>query len=262
MADDKQVNESAFLKALNKKNAAAKVAAKAKRPSGILNDQEILDKLGIDSPGQSINVPGRVSKVQFGYAKNDTNRPYFRFAYSLSSNSPLSEKGKGLIISTYHELTEAEKDGEVWRTEEQAFEQLFFEFQGLGEDTESWSNPVKKALERAKYHTSEKTEIDIRISSYLKGNGTLGMNISAQAVATDDSDLEDDEEEEGEEEELDNSDFVGSWVTWEDDEGAVDFLVESYDEESETFSGKDEDGDEFNDAPVAECELAEDQRED
>ena len=108
--EDTQVNESAFLKSLNKAKAAAKAASKAERPNGPLDDAAIMARLGLDSEGDRITVNGRVSKVQMGFAKKDTARPYFRFAYSLTENSPNSDKGKGLIVSTYHELTEAEKD--------------------------------------------------------------------------------------------------------------------------------------------------------
>lgn len=257
--EEKQVNEAQFLKSLNKKAAAAKAAAKAERPSGIMTDAMIMKKLGLEDEGDSITLAARVSKIQFGYAKKDTDRPYFRFAYALSENSPNTDEGKGMIVSNYHELTEAEKDGEVWRSEEQAFEQLFFEFQAIGESTKDWKDPVQEALKAAKRHTAEKTEIQVMLSVYAKRDGSVGLNIRPDTVApADNSDLED--EEEGDDE-GDLNDFVGGWVTWTDDEGSVDFKVTAYNEEEETFTGVDEDDDEY-EAPVAECEWSEDQRDD
>lgn len=259
--EEKQVNEAQFLKSLNKKSAAAKAAAKAERPTGIMTDAVIMKKLGIEDEGDSITVAARVSKIQFGYAKKDTDRPYFRFAYALSENSPNTDAGKGMIVSTYHELTEAEKDGDVWRTEEQAYEQLFFEFQAIGESTKDWKDPNTEALKAAKKHTADKTEIQLTLSVYAKRDGGVGLNIRPDTVApSDNSDLEDDNEEESEDE-ADLNDFVGGWVTWTDDEGSVDFKVTAYNEEDDTFSGVDADDDEY-EAPIAECEWCDDQRDD
>lgn len=261
--EDTQVNEATFLKSLNKKRAAAKAAAKSDRPTGMLDDAAIMARLGLEEENDRITVSARVSKIQMGFAKKDTNRPYFRFAYSLTENSPNSNKGKGLIVSNYHELTEAEKDGEVWRTEEEAFEKMYFEFQGLGEVTKNWEDPIGDALECAKKHTKNKTEIQVSLSVYARKNGDLGLNISVTNVL-DNSDIEDstdtEETDEGTDEAVPYDEWVGGWVTWTDSTGSADFCIESYDEENETFSGTNEDDEEYTDAPVAECEWCKDQR--
>lgn len=271
--EEAQVNESQFLKRLNKNKAAAKAAAKAERPTGIMDDSQIMEALGLTEEGDRITLSARVSKIAFNFAKKDTNRPYFQFRYAFTANSPNSDKGKGLIVSNYIELTEGvSNSGEVYRTEEQAYESLFYEFQGIGDDTKGWTDPLKEALASAKKHTAEKTEVTVTVSVY-KSNRTqeLGMNIRVNPLLTDDSDLEDEEpdnediessEEENEEEEGSYTDWIDGWVAWTDDEGTVEFQVESYDEDSNTFSGKDEADDEYTDVPADECEWAEDQRED
>lgn len=261
--EDTQVNEAAFLKALNKSKAAAKAAAKADRPTGILDDQAILTRLGLTEPEQSVTINGRVSKVQMGFAKKDTARPYFRFAYVLTENSPLTNKGKGMILSNYHELTEAEKDGEVWRTEEDAYEKMYFEFQALGETTKDWADPLVEAMKAAKEQTKNKVEIQIRASAYEKSKGGLGLNVSVVNVLNnddlgDDTDAADDTDAE-DEGDVPLSEWVGGWVKWEDADGAVEFLVDSYDEDADTFTGTDEDGEEWT-GPTSECEWCENQR--
>ncbi len=260
--EDTQVNESAFLKSLNKKAAAAKAAAKAERPTGMLDNAAIMARLGLEEENDRITVNARVSKIQIGFAKKDTNRPYFRFAYSLTENSPNSGKGKGLIVSNYHELTEAEKDGEVWRTIEDAYEKMYWEFQALGENTMDWTDPMAMAVEAAKKHTKDKTEIQLQLSVY-SGNKGLGLNISVVNVLNND-DLGEDTEESDEEEETEGevalADWVGGWVTWTDSTGSADFCIDSYDEDNNTFSGSDEEGNEYTDAPTSECEWCDNQR--
>jgi len=262
MADEKkQVTKAQWLKSVNRKKAAAKAAAKKERPAGMLDDAAILNRLGLDI-GDRITLAARVSKIQLGFAKDDANRPYVRFAYTLSEDSPNSNQGRGTIVSNYHEL--AGKEGDGWEiTEEQAFESMFFEMQALGEDTSSWSDPLSAAADAAERHTQNKTEIQIGISCYeSKKDKSARLGIRVAGLLNDNSDLEDDEEEdteEGTEEEVSYDDYVGGWVTWTDDEGSVDFLVESYDEDN--FTGKDEDDNEY-EAPIEQCEWAEDQRDD
>lgn len=274
--EEKQVNPAAFLKALNKKKAAAKAAAKAERPTGIMDNAAIMARLGLENEGDRVTLAARVSKIQMGFAKQDANRPYFQFFYSLSENSPLSDKGRGMVVNNYREVAAATNaDGEEWRTEEQALEQLFFEFQALGEDTSEWTDPLPDAIECAKKHTADKTEILVGFNVYKsKTSGALGLNISVVGAESDNSDLEDDADLEDDEsddtddtdddsddsEEASYEDWVGGWVTYSDDDGSVDFLVESYDAEEETFNGTDEDGGEWENAPCDSCEWCEDQR--
>jgi len=264
--EEKQVNPAAFLKALNKKKTAAKAAAKAERPTGIMDDAAIMARLGLENEGDRVTIAARVSKIQMGFAKQDANRPYFQFFYSLSDNSALSDKGRGTIVNNYREVAAATNaDGEEWRTEEQALEQLFFEFQALGENTSEWANPLEDAVACAAKHTAAKTEIQVGFSVYKsKKNGNLGLNISVVGAESDNSDLDESEDTESEDtegtEEGSYEDWIGGWVTYTDDEGDVDFLIESYDSEADTFSGTDEDGGEWSEAPCDSCVWCEDQR--
>jgi hypothetical protein len=264
MADEKQVNEVAFLKNLNANRAAAKAAAKEKRPDGIMTDASIMQRFGLTEDGASVTVNGNVSKIQLGNAKQDVKRPYFRFAYSITDHSPLTGMGRGTIVSNYHELTEGvSKEGEVYRTVEDAYAQLFYEFQGLGEDTESWDDPVAEAVKSAKLHTKEKTPVSITLSTYAKRDKSkgLGLNIRVNPIASnedlDDANVEDEDvESEGTEDGEDytpDANWVGYWVTWEDETGpdnAATVLLESFDEDSATFTGTGDDGTEYTDIPV------------
>lgn len=261
MADDKQVSDSAFLRSLNKTKAAAKAAAKEKRGDGIPDDSEIAARLGLAFPnnagqGDSITLSAKVSVIQQGFAKQDTNRPYFRFAYVISEDAPTTGKGKGTMLSNYHELTEGKnKEGEVYRTIEDAFRNCMFEFQGVGEETDAWDDPVKSALACAKKHTKEKTPVRVQVSTYKSQRGSTGISVrvSPDDSAKDNSDLGEDSDDA----EFNADDWVDGWVTYD----GTDFKVSSYDEDADTFTGEDEDGEEVV-APSSECEWAEDQRED
>lgn len=284
MADEKvQVNENDFLKNLNKHKKAAEVAKKAERSSGILDAKALAKRLGLE-PGDEITLGGTVTKITFGFAKQDKSRPYFMFNYSLSDNSPNTGKGKGLIVNNYYEVSEGkDKDGEVYRTIDQALERLFFEFQALGEDTASWTDPMKQALTCAKEHTKNKTPIQLSISMWENDEDPdskkykTGLNYRVVNVEnnddledSDDEEYEDDDSEDSEdsEEESDDDsdsesdeddefnpeDWIGEKVKWEDDDGAVEFTVKAYDADTNTFSGVDDDGDEWSDAPADQCE--------
>jgi hypothetical protein len=260
-----QVSEAAFLKSLNKNKQAAKVAAKAERPSGILDDAAILARLGLTAEGDRISVPARISKIQFGFAKKDANRPFFRFAYSLTDNSPMNGKGKGTIVSNYHEVTEGVKaDGEVYRTIDKAYENLFFELQGCGVNTAPLGEDLSKVLEVAKKLTADKTPVQLSISVYSGSKG-LGMNVTPNALVVDNSDLDEeddsDDPDDGDSDEFDGNEWINGWVTWTDDDGSVVMKVSSYNEDSNTFNGEDEDGNEYEDAPVDQCEWLDPQPE-
>ena len=278
MADEKvQVNDNDFLKSLNKHKKAAEAAKKAERPSGILDDKAIAKRLGIE-PGDEITLSATVTKITNGYAKQDKTRPYFSFAYALSEDSPNSGKGKGVIVSNYYEISEGKnRDGEVYRTIDQALERVFFEFQSLGEDTPSWSDPMKKMLECAKKHTKDKTPVQVSISMWENTEDPdsdayrSGLNYRVVNVENND-DLEDEEEYEevddsGDDDTPDDSttsddefnpdDWIGEKVTWSDDEGEVTFTVKSYDANSHTFSGVDEDDEEGEEVPADDVEWVE-----
>jgi hypothetical protein len=257
---EKQVSEAAFLKSINKDLAVAKAAAKKERPKSALDGEQIAKVLGLEL-GQRYILSGQVATVSFGFAKDDANRKYFRFAYSLTENGP-SGSGIGQIVSNYHELTEGKKsDGTVFRTKEKAYENLYYELQGLGEDTEAYTNPDSDALKAAKHHTAAKTAVNLAIS-YTKSakDGKNYVNFYPQGPI-DNSDLNTgtDTDTEGEEsEEFDPSAWVGTWITWTDSEGSVDFKVEKFDDEG--FYGSDSES-EYGPAPFAEVEYIDPQPE-
>lgn len=262
--EEVKVSEAAFLKSLNKNKQAAKAASKKERPSGSVDNATIMARLGLTAEGDRVSIPGRVSKIQMGFAKKDSNRPYFRFAYVLTDNSPHSGQGKGTIVSNYHELTEATNNetGEVWRTVEEAYEKMYFEFQGIGVNTSELGDDMPKLLAIAKEHTAAKTPVQMSFSVYASEKRGLGLNISAYPVNVDNSDLKEDDTSSDESEESDvfnADDWIGGWVTWTDDEGSVEMKVTSYDEDTETFSGEDEEGSTYEGAPIAECEWMEPQ---
>lgn len=273
--EEKQVNEVQFLKSLNANQAAAKAASKEKRPDGVISDAEILKRFGLEKEGDTVTVSATVSKIQLGFAKKDTSRPFFRFAYSVKDSSPLTGLGKGTLLSTYHELTEGKNktDGEVYvyRTVEEAYAQMYYEFQGIGEQTDKWANPVKDAIDAAKKHTKEKTEVSLTLSAYWSDKKkACGLNIRVNPVL-DNSDLEPEDDDLVEPDEETNDDdttasweeWVNGWVTWEDESGpdnAVDVLLTSFDTDSETFCGTDEEGNEYTDIPTAEVTWCENQR--
>jgi len=257
---EKQVSEAAFLKSMNKDLAVAKAAAKKERPKGSLDGEQIAKVLGLEL-GQRYILSAQVATVSFGFAKDDANRKYFRFAYALTENGP-SGSGIGQVLSNYHELTEGKKTtGEVWRTVEKAYENLYYELQGLGEDTLEYKEPLADCVKAAKAHTAAKTPINLVIS-YTKSakDGKNYVNFYPQGPI-DNSDLVTDSTAtttDGEESEFNPEEWVGSWVTWTDSEGSVDFKVERHDEDG--FYGSDSES-EYGPAPFAEVEYIDPQPE-
>jgi hypothetical protein len=254
-SEEKQVSKAAFLKSLNSKKAAAKAAAKTER-KGFLSDAEIAAKLGLGD-GDRMTTPGKVSKIVFYFAKNDSARPAFRFVYVAVSDD------KNINGTTFSKniIIEEVNTPNFSKTEEEAMEELFQEFQGLGDVTAKWTDPLADAVEAAEQHTKDKTDISLSINCFKrksKPGQPLGIGVYPNpARATDNSDLEDDEEEYEDADET----LVGKWVTWTDDAGSLDFFAEAYDEDSDTYSGKDEEDNEYTEVPASECELAEDQGE-
>lgn len=234
-AGEKQVSEAAFLKAMDKNKTAAQASAKKERPQGALENEPLAQFLGLE-PGSRHIFSARVATIGLGFAKDDTNRPYIRFAYSLTSNGP-SGKGVGQIISSYHELTEGKKtSGEVFRTVEQAYDNVYFEMQGLGEDTSTYTNVNADLIKAAKKHTADKTEVSLALRCTKSDkDGKIYVNHSVLGP-TDNSDLDTGDSGEGTDE-FDPAAWIGSWVTWTDDDGSVDFKVTKHDDEG--FYGED-----------------------
>lgn len=263
--EENKVTEAAFLKSLNANKQAAATAAKKKRPDGLLNDMEILNKLGIE-PNDSRMFNAAVSKITFSFAKDDPNRPMFRFVYVITE--PDDPAVDGTIIANNHILEEGtNKDGEVWRTLEEAYEKLYFEFQGLGEDTASWKDPAKECLAKLKEHTANKTPIELRVSHWVsKDKQKSGMNATPSPIAPEDNgDIQIEDEEatndpadETQYEDVDPpeateadaefnpDDWVGGWAEFDHEEyGHVVLMIESYDADEQLFYGTDENGEEW-----------------
>lgn len=258
---EKKVSEAAFLKSMNKDLAVAKAAAKKERPKGSLDGEQIAKVLGLEL-GQRYILSAQVATVGFGFAKDDANRKYFRFAYSLTENGP-SGSGVGQIVSNYHELTEGKKStGEVFRTVEKAYENLYYELQGLGESTDEYTDPLSDCVKAAKHHTAAKTPVNLAIS-YTKGkDGKNYVNFYPQGPI-DNSDLDTgdstDPGTEGEEGSFNPDEWVDTWITWTDEDGPVDFQVTHHDESG--FYGKDSDGTEWGPAPFDQIEAMDPQPE-
>lgn len=279
--EEKQVSEAAFLKSLNKKKAVLKAAAKTKRREGYQDDEAIAKRLGLE-PGESGTFNASVSKIGFSFAKNDANRPMFRFSLVIMSSN---KKANGTVVSWNHILEEgrSKETDEVFRTELEAAEAVMADFQGLGEDTTEWDEDevMEKALEAAKYHTKEKTEVSLYIKHWTKTNDKgeivkAGLNYRINGPIDDDEGTEEDEEqeeeeleeeeteeeeteeteeeeseeeseeseEESEEGEFDPDEWIGGYVTFKDKEfGNVRMKVTAYNEKKHAFEGIDQNGD-------------------
>lgn len=283
-SEDKVVSEAAFLKSLDKKKAALSAAAKTKRPDGYQDDKAILDRLGL-AIDESGTFNAQVSKITFSFAKGDQNRPMVRFAFVIMSDD---RKKNGTVVSWNHILEEGTtKEGNVFRTEEEASENLMFDLQGLGEDTESWkeSETNKKIMEACKRHTKEKTEVSMYIKHWASytaagklknegGNFRINGPIGDVEEAGEEDEVPEDEdeetEEEGEEEEADEeegtfdaNEWIGGWVKFKDKKfGDIRMKIDSWDEETECFSGTDTNGDVWDGeyaVPLAKADWDDDQ---
>lgn len=245
---EKTISKAQFLKALDKKAAVARTAATAERKTGFATDHDTLAKLEIP-PGESKTFPAKVSRILFSFAKDDANRPAFRFNYGIVSDNP---KYNGTIVGNYMILEEGkDKKGEIFRTEEQAQEQVFGEFQGLGEDTAAWTknprvNPLALAVEAAEQHTKEKTDISVNVRHWVSRDGkSSGMNVFVKGLlANDNSDLEATEPEETDEateaDPLDWIDCVVSFISTVDNESVVRAKVTAYNADNDNFDLIDE----------------------
>jgi len=198
-SEDKQVSEAAFLKSLDKQRATAAAAAKTARRTGFPDDHEILEKLEIPV-GQSKTFNAAVSAIKFSFAKDDANRPAFRFQYVVVSDNM---RYNGVQLSNYY-ILEAQAPTDKWkgRTLEEAQAELFGEFQGLGEDTSGWAadprvNPLATAVQVAKEHTAAKTPITLTVQHWeSKDKQKTGMRVTVKGpiADADNSDLVTDEE--------------------------------------------------------------------
>ena len=267
--ETKQVSEAAFLKALAAKKGQLVKSAKKKRPDGMMSDLEILEKLGI-GPKESKTYTGKVNTIKSYFAKGDAGRPAYRFVYTLISDE---KAANGTNVSKNIILEESE-----YRTLERNIDDLLFELQGLGEDTEAFKDVMKEIQSAVARHTRDKTPVRISLSHWV-GEKSSGMNVRVYPL--DDSDLdaeeedeevedeesedeeqefeevEDEESEEEEEEAEDEEEFVpdawmDGWIDYKfpgDDSVDADtytLKVVKYNKKSNTFDCVDEDGNEWN----------------
>lgn len=185
---EKIVSKNDFINALKSKKKQLVESAKKKASVGITTDQEIIDRFKL-SKTNSVTRPGYVSKVSWGWAKNDRTRPYVSFFYILDDGTPLP--------SVYREL---------FRTE-RSLDMVFGEFQRLGFDTSDWvDDPASHIVEAAEELTSNNPKVVIHLSVWGE-KGDPRLNVSARLQQDEDEAIlesaseEDFEEEEDSEEE-------------------------------------------------------------
>lgn len=237
--EDKQVSKAAFLAALKKKQGAIVQGAKKERQT-YLDDEGILKKLGI-SDGERKTYNARVSKIVFSFAKDDTNRPAFRFFYVIESDDP---RVNGTVVNNYYILEQGVKsNGKVWQTEEEAAARIMGEFQGIGDDTMSWKDPIAQGVDAAEYHTKNRTPISLTVSAKKNDKKELKMYKypSPVQLANDNSDLD----QSSDEEDFDPSVWNGVWIEFEHEavEGKVRMKITGHTDDS--FTGVDENNEEW-----------------
>lgn len=245
--EETKVSEAAFLKSVSKLKSDAKTAAKKEKPTGILTDSQILEKLEI-AKGDAKTFQATCTKVSMSFAKNDPNRPAFRFNYTIQSSN---KAYNGTQVSNYHLIEEGKNKttGEVFRTMEDTLASLFYEFQGIGYDTASWTDPLVDAVNAAKEITKDKPDVSLTIKhgTDKETKKKSYLNIYVNSIASGNADLqtEDQEEEDGEDGEgtFNAEEWIGAIVEFDNEEyGHVVLTVESYDEDTHTFSGTDSNG--------------------
>jgi hypothetical protein len=265
MADKKesvQLSESAAVKALMAKKGQFASAAKKKRPTGIMNDMEILARLGI-GPNESKVYSANVNNIKPYYAKDDANRLAFNFAYTINSDD---KEANGITLRSNHILEETD-----YKTLEQVIEELMFELQGLGEHTDSYKDPIGEAVKAMAKHTKEKTEVRLTVKHYVgkkaRKDGTFpeGINLTVNPVLGNEDLPSDDEDTDAGSEEPPTNDEAGvedgafnpdEWIgvkirySFSGDgdaypEGDYDLTIKSYDEATESFICEDEGGEEW-----------------
>lgn len=187
-----EVSEAAILRKLQAREQAAKAAATKPRPSG-MDDMAILSRLGI-GPGESKTLQANVGSIKLTAAKGDTNRPMFLFSYITSSDDPQANGvtiSRNFIIEDKVRVKDSAKGakGSVYQTADESIEELMWELQGLGENTEGYITAKEGAIMAAygacKKHTAEKTAIRLTIQHWTSGE-KAGMNVTVNPAGSDD----------------------------------------------------------------------------
>lgn len=269
-----EVSEAAILRKLQAREQAAKAAATKPRPSG-MDDMAILARLGI-GPGESKTLQGNVGSIKLTAAKGDANRPMFLFSYITSSDDPQANGvtiTRNFIIEDKVRVKDSAKGakGSVYQTADESIDELMWELQGLGENTEGYLTAKEGVIlachAACKQHTAEKTPVRLTIQHWTSSD-KAGMNITVNPAGSDDlADSEASFEEESPVEEEAPADFDSeAWI-----EGYIDYTcpetgevtlqVVSYDAGQHQFNCVADDGSEWNTAdgwgvPADKCEWS------
>jgi len=255
-----QLSESAVVKALMAKKGQFASAAKKKRPTGMMSDMEILDRLGI-GPNESKVFSANVNNIKPYYAKDDANRLAFNFAYTINSDD---KQANGVTVRSNHILEATD-----YKELDQVIEELMYELQGLGEHTDAYKDPIGEAVKAMARHTKEKTEVRLTVKHYVgkkaRKDGTFpeGINLTVNPVLGNEDLPMDDEvdnsldeasiDEPGTEGEAFNpDDWIGVKIKYsfagDGDgypEGDYILTIKSYDSDTESFICEDEAGEEW-----------------
>ena len=245
-AKERKITASDFLKSFAGKKKAIAEAAKSKR-GGFADDAEIIEKYDLAS-GDQVTKNGKLSKVTFGFSKNDRKKPYFQFMYALKDGTSLSNF-RGCYGTS------------AKNTEDKALARCFQEFQALGYDTEDWD--MEDAVKAAQALTKKTPLVSVKLSAW--GDDMDRLNIDARIVSKevdedDDEEEEEDEEEDSEEEESGEEesedeesedeeeenpeDNVGYIVSFKVGRKKLEGEITAYDEEDESYTIEDNDGEE------------------
>jgi hypothetical protein len=247
-----QLSEAQVIKMLTMRKGQFASAAKKARPTGIISDEEILEKLGI-GPNETKVFSANVNNIRQYLAKNEAGRLAFNFAYTINSDDTSCN---GVTVRNNFIIEDSGN-----RTAEQVVDEIMYELQGLGEHTDAYKDIIGEAVKACAKHTKEKTEVRLSIKHYVGKTGKHGMNIRANPVVTND-DLPPDETSEEVEEaavdavegesEFNPSDWIGVKIRYKFvgdgesyPEGEYDLTIKSYDEDSTSFICEDEHGEEW-----------------
>lgn len=242
-AKERKISASDFLKSFAGKKKAIAAAAKTKR-GGFADDAEIIEKYDLAS-GTQVTKNGKLSKVTFGFSKNDRKKPYFQFMYALKDGTSLSNF-RGCYGTSSN------------NTEEKALARCFQEFQALGYDTEDWD--MEDAVKAAQALTKKTPLVSVKLSAW--GDDMDRLNVDPRIVtkeededddeeyeeedeeeSEDDSEEEESEDEEDEEEE-NPEDNVGYIVSFKVGRKKLEGEITAYDEDDNSYTIEDNDGEE------------------
>lgn len=171
-SEDTKVAKSAFIAAMQKKRQALATAAKTERKVGYMEDIDILNKLGLE-PNEKRTYPATVSKIVGSFAKQDPDRPAFRFHYVLGGEDP---NARGTQLSNYYILEETD-----YNTLEEVAKRITDEFQGIGIDTRSWTpdNLIEQIYDAMETVTKNKPAVNVGVVHYItkKSESKLILNV-------------------------------------------------------------------------------------